>query len=108
GLNLWRKERSAKINWTTPFVAMRRGRAEVLFQSPGDLTAYDVETGSKLWSLEEGKFSTIPSPIAADGVVYSPGGPFLALKPREGVVERLWEGKGLSTATASPSIYKGR
>ena len=106
GANLWKNGRSAKINWTTPVLSTRRGRTEVLFQSPTELTAYDAETGSKVWQVD-GKFTTIPSPIAAEGVVYSPGGPFLALKPGDGGAERVWE-KPLATATASPSIYKGK
>jgi outer membrane protein assembly factor BamB len=108
GVNLWKNARSSKINWTTPVLSSRRGRTEVLFQSPTELTAYDAETGSKVWSHEAEKFSTIPSPIVADGTVYSPGGPFLALKPGDGSAERRWESKVLGTATASPSIYKGR
>jgi outer membrane protein assembly factor BamB len=108
GANLWKNARSAKINWTTPVLSTRRGRIEVLFQSPTELTAYDGETGSKVWSHEAEKYSTIPSPIFADGTVYSPGGPFLALKPGDGAAERRWESKVLSTATASPSLYKGR
>ena len=106
GVNLWKNSRSAKINWTTPVLSTRRGRTEVLFQSGGELTAYDAETGSKVWQTE-GKFTTIPSPIFADGLVYSPGGPFLVLKPGDGSAEKLWE-KPLATATASPSFYKGK
>lgn len=108
GANLWKNGRSAKINWTTPVLSTRRGRTEALFQSPGELTAYDAETGSKVWSHTEGKYSTIPSPISAEGIVYSPGGPFLALKPGDGTAERVWESKALATATASPCFYKGR
>lgn len=107
GVNLWRQVRSSKINWTTPAVSLRGGRAEVIFQSPGELTGYDAESGSKLWSLEGGKHTSIPSPIVAGGLVYAPGGPFLALRPEDGKVERLWESP-LATATASPSIHKGR
>src|SRR5205085_317549 len=69
GRNVWKHARSAKINWTTPFVWTRGGRAEVLFQSPGELTAYDLVSGSTLWSHAGDKLSTIPSPIAAEGKV---------------------------------------
>src|SRR6185503_11169035 len=91
----------------TPVVTTRKNRTEVVFQSPGEITAYDAESGSKVWSHEAEKFSTIPSPIFADGMVFAPGGPFLALRPGDGAAERLWESK-LSTATASPSLYKGK
>jgi outer membrane protein assembly factor BamB len=107
GRNLWKHARSAKINWTTPFVWMRGGRPEVLFQSAGELTAYDAESGSKLWAHAGEKLSTIPSPIAAEGRVYAPGGPFVALTPEDGATKKVWEAS-LPAATASPTLYKGR
>jgi outer membrane protein assembly factor BamB len=108
GRNLWRHDRSAKINWTTPFVWTRDGRAEVLFQSPDELTAYDAASGSKLWAHTAEKLSTIPSPIAADGMVFVPGGPFSAVKPGDGAAQKLWESPALPSATATPTLYKGR
>lgn len=107
GVNLWKHPRSAKINWTTPFVWTRGGRPEVLFQSPGELTAYDAASGSRLWSHAAEKLSTIPSPIAAGGQVFAPGGPFVALAPEDGAAKMLWEAP-LPAATASPTLYKGR
>jgi outer membrane protein assembly factor BamB len=108
GQNLWKHPRSSKINWTTPFVWTRAGRPEVLFQSQDELTAYDAASGSKLWSHAAEKLSTIPSPIAADGLVLVPGGPFLALSPGDGAARKVWESPALPAATASPTIYKGR
>jgi outer membrane protein assembly factor BamB len=107
GRNLWKHARSAKINWTTPFVWTRGGRPEVLFQSGGELTAYDAVSGSTLWTHAGEKLSTIPSPIATEGHVYAPGGPFVALAPGEGEIRKVWEAP-LSAATASPTYYKGR
>ena len=108
GRNLWKHERSSKINWTTPFVWTRGGRAEVLFQSQAELTAYDAESGSTLWSHAAEKLSTIPSPVAAEGRVYVPGGPFIALSPGDGAAKKLWEAPALPAATASPTFYKGK
>jgi outer membrane protein assembly factor BamB len=107
GRNLWKNSRSAKINWTTPFVWTRDGRPEVLFQSSEELTSYDAASGSRLWSHAGAKLSTIPSPVAAGGQVFAPGGPFVALAPAEGAAKKLWEAP-LPAATASPTIYKGR
>ena len=99
GRNLWKNDRASRIAWTTPLVAGDL----VVFQSPGDVTAYDAESGSRRWSLD-GKFAGIPSPAEGCGVVYVPGAPALGLadgKPR-------WEPKGLSNATASPTMHAGR
>jgi outer membrane protein assembly factor BamB len=103
GANVWKHARASKINWTTPFVA----GADVLFQSGEELTAYDVETGATRWSLA-GKFSTIPSPTAADGLVFAPGGTSIALRPDGKSPAPLWESKVLSSGTATPTIHAGR
>jgi outer membrane protein assembly factor BamB len=108
GRNLWKHPRSAKINWTTPFVWTRAGRPEALFQSPNELTAYDVASGSRLWTHAAEKLSTIPSPVAADGLVFAPGGPFTALRPGDGAVAKAWEAPALPAATASPTFHQGR
>jgi outer membrane protein assembly factor BamB len=107
GRNRWKLSRAQKINWTTPLVVEGGGRAQVLFQSPEELTAHDPETGTRLWRVE-GKLATIPSPVAADGAVFAPGGTSLALRPGATDVSRLWESDKLPSATASPTFYKGR
>jgi outer membrane protein assembly factor BamB len=103
GANVWKHARAAKINWTTPFVA----GSDVLFQSGEELTAYDVETGATRWTLS-GKFSTIPSPTAADGLVFAPGGMSVALRPEGKSPSPLWESKVLSSGTATPTLQAGR
>jgi len=107
GRNLWKDGRSQKINWTTPIVVSRGGRAEVLFQSPDELTAYAPETGKRLWS-HAAKLSTIPSPVAGDGVVFCPGGTSVALRLGKEAAERVWESDKLGTPCPSPTYYKGR
>jgi outer membrane protein assembly factor BamB len=107
GRNLWKDARSPKINWTTPLVVTREGRAEVLFQSPEELTAYEPATGKRLWSYEA-KLSTIPSPVAGDGLVFAPAGKSALLRPSGEKPERLWESDKLGTPTASPTLYRGK
>jgi outer membrane protein assembly factor BamB len=107
GGNRWKISRSQKINWTTPLVVERDGRAQVLFQSADELTAHDPESGAALWRVEA-KLSTIPSPTEADGIVFAPGGPSLALRPSAKEVTKLWDSGALGSATASPTFYQGR
>jgi outer membrane protein assembly factor BamB len=104
GANRWKDARSAKINWTTPLVVERGGRPQVLFQSGEELTAYDAASGARLWKAGS-KLSTIPSPTEGDGVIFAPGGPSIALSPSGAT---LWDSTQLGSATASPTIYRGR
>jgi outer membrane protein assembly factor BamB len=105
GRNLWKRPRSQKINWTTPLVVRNGDRLEVLYQSPDELTAYDPGTGSRLWS-HEGGLASIPSPVAAEGLVIAPGGSSMALRPGREKAQKLWESKALGSSTASPTLYR--
>ena len=49
GRNRWKIERPRDINWVTPLVLDRGGRAEVLVQGSRELSAHDVRTGEKRW-----------------------------------------------------------
>ena len=107
GQNRWRHAKIQTINWTTPIVVTREGETEVVFQSPNELTAYAAVTGLRRWSFEGGR-KTKPSPVAADGLIFAPGGSFVALRPSQGAAEKVWENDKVATETASPVVYKGR
>ncbi len=109
GKNRWKVKRHREINWVTPLVIDNKGRQEVLLQSPTDLSAYDPDTGKKLWGYAARGLSTIPSPTAGDGLVFVPGGRFLALRPGGAgqAPQAVWERPKLKTSFASPLFYEG-
>jgi outer membrane protein assembly factor BamB len=110
GKNRWKIYRSRAINWVTPLVVNDGKRVEVLFQSGGELTAYDPQTGVKRWSYEGKGLSTIPSPTAGNGLIFVPGGELVALKPgtEKAAAEVQWSVGKLSPKTASPLVYQDR
>src|SRR5262249_53189532 len=80
GGNLWKHPRRRDINWASPILIHDGNRAEVLFQSADEVTAYDPETGDKHWSSRVAGLNTIPSPAAGEGVVLLPAGELVAVK----------------------------
>lgn len=110
GKNRWRRPRQRGINWVTPLVIESGDKAQVLFQSPDELTAYDPATGKKLWKVTGQGFSTIPSPIFAEGKILTQGGKFLAIRPGNGKkkAEILWQSRKLRCGYASPLYYDGK
>jgi outer membrane protein assembly factor BamB len=111
GRNRWKTERSRDINWVSPLLVRRGDRAEVVFQSASELTAYDPETGERRWSYKAKGLSTIPSPTTADDLILTLGGKgLLALKPGAGdkPAEVAWQSSKLQTGYASPLAYRGR
>src|SRR5207244_11272718 len=81
GQNRWRVPRPRGIYWGTPLVMERDRRAEAVFQSGDEVAGYDAATGGKRWSFPGKQLSTIPSPVFAEGLLFVPGGRFLALRP---------------------------
>jgi outer membrane protein assembly factor BamB len=109
GRNRWKVQRRRDINWVTPIVTRFRGKTAALFQTSGEITAYDTDSGEVLWSFKNDKLGSIPSPALVDDLVIVPGEPSLALRILgDGRPEVVWKSRKLKAAYASPVVYKGR
>jgi outer membrane protein assembly factor BamB len=113
GRNRWKAARPRDTNWVTPLVLDNRGRAEALFVSANLVTAYDPESGKRLWEhAEEGLSPTpsVPSPAAGEGLLVTGNGVALRLpapSASEGATV-AWKSNKLRPAYASPLYYRGR
>jgi outer membrane protein assembly factor BamB len=109
GRNRWKVPRRRDINWVTPIVVPFHDKTAALFQTSGDITAYDVSNGEILWSYKRENLGSIPSPAVIDDRIVVPGNPSVALRVSEGgKPEVLWKSRKLAAAYASPIAYKGR
>ena len=61
GRNRWKAARKKDIIWTTPLVLDHGDRADVLFLSSKELTAYDAATGNKTWEISDRDMSPVSS-----------------------------------------------
>jgi outer membrane protein assembly factor BamB len=107
GQNRWKTPRRRGINWTTPAVYENDGQAEVLFQTSGELTAYDAATGKERWS-HKARLSETASPSIGNGMIIAPGGESVALLPEKGNAKALWKTTKLRSNYASPLLYQDR
>jgi outer membrane protein assembly factor BamB len=84
GKEVWRTARGAQVGWGTP-IAIRVGdRDELIVSSMREVTAYDPNTGTKLWSAAGNLFEVIPTPVVGEGMVFASSGragPTLAIRP---------------------------
>ena len=74
GEEIWRKDRDERTTWMTPVVVEDEGRTHVITTALNRVRSYDLVTGELLWEDEGLTKNSIPSPIAADGVVYVTSG----------------------------------
>ena len=66
----WRTDRDEITSWATPLVVEHAGRKQVITNATDRVRSYDFETGELLWNGEGTTLNAIPSPVAADGLVY--------------------------------------
>lgn len=110
GENLWKRPRARSINWVTPIVVERGGKAEAVFQMGEDVTAFEPETGRVIWTLPDLGASTICSPAFGENLLLVPGKEAAALKLGEqgSTPEVRWKTAVLNSGYSSPVFHKGR
>jgi outer membrane protein assembly factor BamB len=74
GREIWRVERKEIDTWATPLVIEEGGRAQVVTSGMNRLRSYDLETGEIVWEAPGTTMNPIPSPVAADGMVFVTSG----------------------------------
>jgi outer membrane protein assembly factor BamB len=70
GNELWRTSRDEIDTWATPLVVAVDGRHQVVVPAMNKVRGYDLETGKVIWEAPGTTMNAIPSPVAANGVVY--------------------------------------
>ena len=74
GRERWRTPRDEMTSWTTPLVVEHGEGAQVVTSATDAVRSYDIETGRLLWQDEGVTLNAIPSPVAADGLVFVTSG----------------------------------
>ncbi|MFC1694335.1 PQQ-binding-like beta-propeller repeat protein [Candidatus Latescibacterota bacterium] len=74
GEEIWRKNRDEGTTWATPLVVEVGSRAQVITGGTNRVRSYDLATGDLLWEDDGLTANVIPSPVAANGVVYLTSG----------------------------------
>lgn len=106
GKNTWKVARPRDINWVTPLVRpLDGGKAEVLFLSPKELIAYDIDTGAKKWATKIN--GSIPTPTLVGDLLISPSGGVTVAKLGKDSLKEVWKSPKLQTGMSSPVFYEG-
>lgn len=72
-------------SYSTPLVVESDGKAEIIVNSSVGVSGHDLETGARLWHIEEANRFPIPMPLFQNGLIFASRGyrssPFMAVKP---------------------------
>jgi len=87
GKQRWRVARDEKSNWATPFIWKNDQRTELVLNGTKKIRSYDL-AGNLLWEMQSASGITIPTPLAANGLLYvgsgyvmDPNKPLVAIRP---------------------------
>jgi outer membrane protein assembly factor BamB len=87
GRELWKRDRELGTNWATPFVWTNAARTELVVPGSVKTRAYDLD-GNVLWELTGMSTIDIPTPFAAQGLLFINSGyvadslrPVYAIRP---------------------------
>lgn len=74
GKTRWRTNREANVNWTSPVLAMVKGKPQLIASGTHLVKGYDAATGRDLWTVKGLQQQCIPTPIVAGDFVYAVSG----------------------------------
>ena len=98
GKEIWRVSRNDGTSWSTPLVVELDGKAQIVTTAIRKVRSYDLESGKLLWESRDVTAGPIPSPVAAQGLVYVTGG------YRESILQAISLSKAHGNAAASRAI----
>jgi outer membrane protein assembly factor BamB len=74
GVNRWKTPRDVSVNWTSPAIAVVKGRTQIIVAGTYKVQAYDAEDGSELWTVAGLQMQCIPTPVVMGDLVYAVSG----------------------------------
>lgn len=74
GRERWRRDRDEPTGWSTPHVVVHQGKAQVVVGGTNAVRSYDLASGDPVWEAPGLTANVIPSPVSAEGVVYTMSG----------------------------------
>ena len=74
GKEVWRTNRDETTSWSSPLIVGHDGKAQVITSATNHIRSYDLDTGKAIWEASGMTVNTIPTPVAADGMVYATSG----------------------------------
>ena len=124
GRELWRTSRKnvCERSWATPFVHDDGTRMQVVANGWPYVVSYDGATGKEVWRLKAAGDNPIPTPFAADGLIYVANGhgnaPVFAVRPSasgdvslaDGATSNahvVWSNARNGAYIQTPLVYRG-
>ncbi len=74
GKEVWKVDRDERTSWSTPIVVGHDGKPQVIISATNRTRSYELTTGNLIWECRGMTLNAIPTPVAANGMVYLTSG----------------------------------
>ncbi|MCH8292002.1 PQQ-binding-like beta-propeller repeat protein [Candidatus Poribacteria bacterium] len=74
GKEVWKVDRDERTSWSTPIVVGHDGKPQVIISATDRTRSYELTTGNLIWECRGMTLNAIPTPVAANGMVYLTSG----------------------------------
>lgn len=125
GKNLWKKDRTSRVSWSSPALLQIDGKPQIVISSAGSVDGYDPHTGDLLWTKDDVGGNTAPTPTSGGnnlvliGASPGPRGESTAIASKSNVLlristdnesvtaEEVWRAGKAMSSFGSPITYRG-
>ncbi len=116
GQDKWRVARDEGSTWNTPLIVEHKGVTQVIVNGTKRTRSYDFTSGELIWECGGQASNPVPSPVAANGIVYCMTGyrgyalkaiPLDAKGDITDTDQVLWERNSGTPYVPSPLLYDG-
>lgn len=70
GKDIWKVDRDEATSWATPLIVEVNGKPQVITSATELIRSYDLDTGKLIWECSGMTLNAIPTPFAAEGILY--------------------------------------
>jgi outer membrane protein assembly factor BamB len=113
GVNRWKTERDASVNWSSPLPVSVKGETQVVVIGSYTVKGYEPNKGKELWTVSGAGFQCIPTPVLHGGLLLAASGEgtlAIRLDGSRGDLTKThvaWKSKRGSPFVPSPVCYRG-
>jgi outer membrane protein assembly factor BamB len=113
GVNRWKTERDASVNWSSPLPVTVKGETQIVLIGSYQVKGYEPKKGKELWTVSGAGFQCIPTPVLHGDLVLAASGEgtlAIRLDGSRGDLTKThiaWKSKRGSPFVPSPVCYRG-
>lgn len=107
GKTVWETKRTSDVSWASPILVEIQGKQRLILLGNPDLSAYDIDTGQLLWSVNCMSGEVGPSPTSGSGMIFAANEHAKMVAVNATTGRQVWESRHYLPEVSSPIYHDG-